>query len=82
MRLDIILGVNIDTSVWIRELKISRRKNIIVIDYNHKDIAYEIDNVMYMSEKEGNEYSQYFDELFFYKSLYCYPILNGKRQAF
>lgn len=75
---DVILGVNIDTNIWIRKLKENKVENIIVIDYEcHGDLNIK-EGVIYISPLNAISYLKQFDSINFYKSMYAYPGMNGK----
>ena len=73
MIVDVILGKNIDTPFWIRNLSLSLREHICVIDYDYYGEPAMIDGVMYLSSVEAKEYLNKFDSVCFYKSIYIYP---------
>lgn len=69
----VILGKNIDTPGWIRELKANFHEHIIVIDYDHNGAIEIIDGVIYSSNVHAEELLDKFDSIYFYKSIYIYP---------
>lgn len=78
---NIILGKNIDTIMWIKNLKEMEAEQIIVIDYEHLGSFEEENGVLYMSPVYAKEYIKKFDSVNFYKSLYAYPGMQGKMSS-
>ncbi|MBT2571129.1 hypothetical protein [Planococcus sp. ISL-110] len=77
MIIDIILGNNIDTKMWINDLKTNGAEYIIVIDYeNHKEPK-EIDGIIYMDPINAQKYIRKFDAKNYYKSVYGFPGMSG-----
>lgn len=70
---DVILGINIDTSMWIEDLKNYGADAIVVIDYEYFGEFYIRDKVTYISALEAKKVLGKFDSLNFYKSIYIYP---------
>lgn len=77
MIVDVILGNNIDTLMWINELIENEADNIGVINYDCLEGFEEKNGVIYMSPAYAKEYIKKFDTVNFYKSLYCYPGMHG-----
>lgn len=73
MIIDVILGNNIDTPMWIKDLKEIKADHIIVIDYDYREAIKEINGVNFMSPTSGKEYIKKFDAVNYYKSMYLYP---------
>ncbi|WP_203340229.1 hypothetical protein [Planococcus beijingensis] len=73
MIIDVILGQNIDTSMWINELKEMKADFIAVINYDSVNEFEEVERVIYLSPNIAKEYLKNFDTINFYKSLYAYP---------
>lgn len=78
---DIILGNNIDTSIWITELREVGAEHIIIIDYDSSENYKEKDNIVYVTPCYAKKYMQKFDSINFYKSLYAYPGMNGSMSS-
>lgn len=77
MILDVILGVNADTPMWIRELKLNLSDYICVIDYDYYGEPAMFNEVMYISNIDAKEYFGKFDSICFYKSMYIYPGIHN-----
>lgn len=75
MIIDVILGNNVDTKMWINDLRESKADYIIVIDYEYSEESKETDGILYMSPNYAREYIKEFDSINYYKSLYAYPSL-------
>lgn len=73
MILDVILGENVDTSFWIKKLRLNFSEHICVINYDYYGEPVFINGVMYLSVEEAKEYFKKFDSICFYKSIYIYP---------
>lgn len=78
---NIILGVNIDTEMWISELERESSENIIVIDYDYFGEPILKNEVTYLSPCDAKSYLAKFDSLNFYKSVYAYPGMKGKMSS-
>lgn len=78
---DIILGNNIDTWMWVNDLKQNGVDHIIVIDYDSNENFKEVSNVIYLSPYYAKSYIKRFDSLNFYKSLYAYPGMQGSMSS-
>jgi len=78
----VILGINVDTRAWIKELKLQKNDNIIVIDYNYLGEMKKIKGVIYISTYEFKHYAKKFDKVNYYKSLYGFPGMSGKMADF
>lgn len=78
---DVILGNNIDTLLWIENLKENSHENIIVIDYDQVIDVKKICDITYLSRNHAQKFLVKFDTIFYYKSLYIYPILH-KHKSF
>lgn len=75
MRLDIVLGINIDTNKWIKKIKSRNNSSlIVVIDFEHVGSSYIKGDVLYLSSKDGILLSRKSKEVYYYKSLYAYPL--------
>lgn len=74
MRLDIILGLNMDTNKWIEKIKSSKDESlIIVIDFEYEGRPFKRSDVTFLSSQDGISISKNFKEIYYYKSLYAYP---------
>lgn len=73
MIINIILGDNIDTEMWINSLKKNQGNHIIVIDYDYYDEFEERNGVTYMSPMYAQKYKVRFKERYYYKSMYIPP---------
>lgn len=81
MILDIILGNNIDTIMWINNLVENEADYIGVIIYDSFEGFEEKNGVLYMSPTYAKEYIKKFDTVNFYKSLYAYPGMQGNMSS-
>lgn len=70
---DVIIGKNIDTSYWIRELKSNLHEYIFVVDYDYYIDPEIIDNVTYVSHIDAKNLLKKFDSVVYYKSMYIFP---------
>ncbi|MBD8014498.1 hypothetical protein [Planococcus wigleyi] len=77
MTVDIILGNNVDTKMWIDELRGNESEHIIVIDYESDEKLKEIDGINYMEPSYALTYIKKFDTKNFYKSVYAFPGMSG-----
>ena len=75
---NIILGINIDTQMWINNLKLSKSDNIFILDYEYYGELNYRNGITYISPLDAKEYFKKFDTLFYYKSIYIYPGMNGR----
>lgn len=75
--IDVILGFNIDTSKWIRDLKTNMSDQIVVLDYDYFGEPEMRDGVLYMSTFDIKDHLTNFDTVIFYKSMYLYPGMIG-----
>lgn len=73
MILDVVLGNNMDTTMWIKDLKSRLADNICVIDYDYGGLPTMNNGVMYISNIDAKKYLEKFDSVCFYKSMYIYP---------
>ena len=78
---DIILGNNIDTPMWIRDLQENEADCIIVVDYEQEHESIDIEGVIYMSSIQAQKYIKKFDTINYYKSLYAYPGMQGNMSS-
>lgn len=77
MIIDVILGKNIDTCMWINDLKKIKVDQIAVIDYESIVDFEEVDGVIFLSPSCAKKYLKKFDAINYYKSLYAYPGMNA-----
>lgn len=78
---DIILGNNIDTIDWIHHLKGELADNILVLDYDNYGFPEIKEGVIFLSKYDIKSYITMFDYVNYYKSIYCYPGMNGKMSS-
>ena len=78
---NIVLGINIDTQMWIDDLKLSKSDNIFILDYDYFDEPNYQNGITYLSPLDAKEYFRKFDTLFYYKSMYVYPGMNGRSSS-
>lgn len=81
MIIDIILGKNVDTQMWLNDLKEIKADNIVVIDYDSINGCEEIEGVIYLSPNFAKEYLKKFDSKNYYKSLYGYPGMSSNTSS-
>lgn len=81
MIIDIILGNNIDTLMWINNLVKNDADHIGVIIYDCFEGFEERNGVIYMSPTYAKEYIKKFDTVNLYKSLYAYPGMHGNMSS-
>ena len=81
MIIDIILGNNTDTLMWITTLTENKADYIGVIIYESFEGSEERNDVLYMSPTYAKEYIKKFDGVNFYKSLYAYPGMQGNMSS-
>lgn len=77
MSIDIILGHNIYTVMWINDLRENKADYIIGIDYDCVEEFQVRNGIFYMPPNYAREYIKKFDTVNFYKSLYAYPGMQG-----
>ncbi|ETP67315.1 hypothetical protein G159_19410 [Planococcus glaciei CHR43] len=78
---DVILGFNIDTIVWIEELKEHGMENIIVVDYEWFEEPINREGILFLSSIDAKSYIKKFDTVNYYKSMYVYPGMSGKMSS-
>lgn len=81
MIIDIILGNNIDTLMWINNLAENEADQIGVVIYDCFEGFEERNGTLYMSPTYAKEYIKNFDTVNFYKSLYAYPGMHGNMSS-
>lgn len=81
MILDVILGNNIDTPMWIKDLQENEADCLIVVDYAFNNEPTEVEGVIYMSPIQAHRYIKKFDAVNYYKSLYAYPGMQGNMSS-
>lgn len=75
--IDVILGVDIETTNWISNLQANMADQIIVLDYDYFGEPEIRDNILYLSTFDIKEHLMKFDTVNFYKSMYVYPGMSG-----
>lgn len=75
---NIILGINIDTQLWVSDLKLRKSDNIFILDYEYYGEPNYQNGVTHISPLDAKECFKKFDTLFYYKSIYVYPGMNGR----
>ena len=81
MIVDIILGNNIDTEMWICNLKAEGAENIVVINYEYNEELADKEGIMYLSPQQAQEYIRKFDTKNYYKSMYAFPGMHGNMSS-
>lgn len=81
MIVDVILGKNIDTAMWISDLQKNDSDYIIVVDYEYENEPQDIEGIVYMSSIQAQKYIKKFDTVNYYKSLYAYPGMQGNMSS-
>ena len=81
MMLDVILGITVDTPMWITNLREDFADDIIVVDYEYYYEPEVRDGVTYMSPRDAKEYMKKFDSVNYYKSMYVYPGMGGRMSS-
>lgn len=81
MIIDVILGNNIDTPLWIANSKRNKVDCIILVDYEYKKEPEDIDGVIYMSTSQAQNYIKLFDKVNYYISMYAYPGMQGNMSS-
>ena len=76
MIIDVILGVNMDTEMWITELMANKAEMITVLDFDYFGEPKIVNNVTYISAFDLKKLIKNYDKVYFYKSIYFYPILR------
>lgn len=77
MRLNIILGIDIDTNGWIKKIKAKNKDSlIIVVDFEYNGKPYIQNGVKFFSSKDGMNFAKKFEKVIYYKSLYAYPMID------
>ncbi|WP_033542890.1 hypothetical protein [Planococcus sp. CAU13] len=82
MVVDVILGFNIDTAMWISDLRLNGANEIVVLDYDYFGESKLRDGVLYFSTFEIKNYLMKFDTINYYKSMYGFPGMGGKMSTF
>lgn len=77
MIVDIILGKNVDTRMWIDDLRKNGAEYIIVVDYESNEEPVEIDDIIYIAPGYAQTYIKKFDTKNYYKSIYAFPGMSG-----
>ncbi|TWT01863.1 hypothetical protein [Planomicrobium sp. CPCC 101079] len=77
----VILGITIDTKMWISVLKLQNSENIYVIDYEYFGEPILSNEVIYISSLDAKKQLTKYDSISFYKSMYVYPGMDGKMSS-
>lgn len=78
MILSVILGVAIDTPMWIEELRENEADHIAVVDYNHTGEPVQQEDILYLSPHDAKIYMKKFDSVEFFTCFYGLPGMSGK----
>lgn len=81
MIVDVVLGVTVDTKIWILELRKSNAENIIILDYDYFGEPKLVDNIKVFSAYDTRKYIKSFDTVNFYKSLIGFPGMKGNMNS-
>lgn len=74
----VILGNNVDTNFWIKNLQPMLYNEIIILDYDYQSEPKQINGVLYMSANDTKIFIENCNHVKFYKSLYGLPGMSGK----
>ena len=77
MILSVILGVALDTPIWIFELKENGLDHIMVVDYEWTGEPEQRESILYCSPHDAKNYMKQFDSLEFFTCFYRYPKMRG-----
>lgn len=75
--MNVILGVTVDTSTWVAQLRDTETSSIVVLDYDYIGDPEYREGVLHLSSIDTKDYIEKFDSVRFYKSLYVYPVMGG-----
>lgn len=78
MIINVILGVNIDTPMWISNLQKIKADYIAVINYDSINLIEEKDEIIYISSNIAKKYLDQFEKVKYYKSIYIFPEIKNK----
>ena len=81
MILSVILGVTVDTPMWITHLRESEANHIVVLDYECMGEPERRGNILYLSPPDAKIYMMKFGSVEFFKSLYVYPGMGGNMSS-
>lgn len=81
MILSVILGVTVDTPMWIAHLRGSEADHIVVLDYEYMGEPEQRGNILYLSSLDAKIYMKKYDSVEFFKSLYGYPGMGGNMSS-
>lgn len=81
MRLDVILGNNIDTKNWITFIRKTNNNIIIVLDYDYYGVPYKKDSIYYMSVDSAELAFKKNSKINYYKSCYAFPGMSGQMSS-
>ena len=73
MILSVILGVAIDTPIWIAELQKNGADHILVVDYEYTGEPEQREAILYLSPHDAKNYMKKFDSVEFFTCFYGYP---------
>lgn len=73
MEINIILGVSIDTLLWVEILREQGKQCIMVLDYDLTTDVNSINNITYISPRYAEKLSRENNSIMFYSSIYIYP---------
>lgn len=76
---NVILGINMDTGKWIKDLESNLADNIIVLDYEYTEEPKFLNNILYISPLDLSKYIKSFDSVRYYKSMYVFPEVNRQK---
>ncbi|AQU80215.1 hypothetical protein [Planococcus faecalis] len=81
MILSVILGLTVDTPIWIKYLSENGADHIVVLNYDHMGEPEKNNEVLYLSPFDVKIEMNKFDSVEFYKSLYGYPGMGGNMSS-
>ena len=76
MILSVILGVAIDTPMWIAELQGKKTEHIVVVDYDYLGEPQQRESILYLSPNDAKNYMKQFDSVEFFTSFYSFPSMR------
>lgn len=81
MILSVILGITVDTPMWIAHLSESEADHIVVLDYDYMGEPEHRGNILHLSPLDAKIHMKKFDSVEFFKSLYGYPGMGGNMSS-
>lgn len=81
MILSVILGVTVDTPMWIEHLRESEADHIMVLDYNYTRESEQRGDILCLSPPDAKIYINKYDSVEFFKSLYVLPGMAGNMSS-